>query len=663
MTGEVQLAKAWRTVARIGDLSDPRSLAVRAAILVAVLIASQVLLWAMITTAERLSRPAGIASQAEVAYRMRGEDGALGTPAKAGHEGTDGYVVRAGDSDIAIVYSLSFEVTDPAKPQALYLSIREQIHEILVNGHLVQPQLALNKVRGVVNSEPGLYVLPARALKSGKNVITVEQSRFGYAYALPEFAIGPAEDLGAAYRWKTFFTVDLALGGIFILGFTALLVLVIDWPAGDRRRARALVALLLSSAVVTCLFSFTPTFGVPLNVIVCLLMLAGLGNSLAVLWYVHCDLGLPQAWLRRLAQGGLVLASLVILQLIAGLVAPELAARLTYLSLDLSHYVIAGVGILAVLLLAGAVAVLRPSRWGERLAVMVCLSTFALDHVSSLIDLTAPFAPNLPLTLYLSPVVGVLLGLAMLLSIARQAGESRRVVATANDVLEATLKAREDELRAGHERQQTLMQRQVLLEERQRIVRDMHDGIGGQLLGLMLQIRGGHIAPPAIEASLQTSIDDLRLIVDSLDSAEEGLSAALRAFEYRVRSQIEGAGLGFAVDLSLGDGDGLRPGPRASLQILRILQEALSNALRHAVATRLTLEGGVSDGVLTLRLGDDGRGFVPGEKGGRGLGNMKARAKRLGGQLDIVSGAQGTRVVFTVAVAGLNRLAAEEVAL
>ncbi|WP_040308672.1 sensor histidine kinase [Asticcacaulis biprosthecium] len=663
MTGEGRLAEAWRTVARIGDLSDPRRAALRAAILVAVLIASQVLLWAMVTAAERLSRPAGMASQTEVEYRLRYADGHLGEPAQARHDGTDGYVVRTEVSDTAIVYSLPFEVADPGKPQALYLSIREQIHEILVNGHLVQPQLALNKVQGVVNSEPGLYVLPARALKPSGNVITVEQSRFGYAYALPEFAIGPADELGAAYRWKTFFTVDLAMGGIFILGFTSLLVLVIDWPAGDRRRARALVALLMSSALVTYLFSFTPTLGVPLNIIIWLLMLVGLGNTLAALWYVFCDMGLPAPWTRRLGQVGLVLVGLLTVQLMAGLFVPGLDVHLTYLSLDLSHYVIGGACAVAVLLLGGAVAVLRPSRWGERLAVMVCLSTFALDHVGSLIDLTSPFVPDLPLTLYLSPVVGVLLGLAMLLSISRQAGEARRVVANANEVLETTLKAREDELRAGHERQQVLMQRHVLLEERQRIVRDMHDGIGGQLLGLMLQIRGRHIAPPAIEASLQTSIDDLRLIVDSLDSAEEGLCAALRAFEYRVRSQIEGAGLGFAVDLNLAPAEGLRPGPRASLQILRILQEAVSNALRHAKATRLVLDGGVSDGVLTLCLGDDGRGFVAGETGGRGLGNMKARAKRLGGQLDIASGAGGTRVVFTVAVAALNQLAAEEVAL
>ncbi|ESQ87072.1 hypothetical protein ABAC460_21115 [Asticcacaulis sp. AC460] len=630
---------------------------------VVLVVVAQLIVWGLVTGAEQLSRPPGMAATARVEYRLKDADGKPMAPAFATSSGSDGYVVTAGEGDTGIVFSIPFQVEDPAKPLALYLSIRELVHEIRVNGQLIQPQLALGRIQGVANSEPGLYTLPAQALTAGRNVITVEQTRYGYAYALPEFTVGSAEALSSAYRWKSFFMVDLALGGMFILVFTSLLVLVIDWPAGDRRRARSLVVFLLSSAVVTWLFSFTPPFDMGINVTVYLLCVAGIGNALAALHYVLCDVGAAEVWRRRVWQAALAGLGVLTVALLAGMVKDDLGRRLAYLTLDVSHYVVIAVCVAAVMVLAAAIAVTRPSRWPERLVVMVCLSTFILDRAGSLTDLTSPFAPDLPLTLYLSPIVGALLGLAMLLSIARQAGEARRVVATANDVLETTLKAREAELDAVHARQSQILQRHVLLEERQRIVRDMHDGIGGQLLGLMLQVRGRRLSVPVIEAALQTSMDDLRLIVDSLDSAEESLLAALRAFEYRARAQIEAAGFAFEVDLAFDAADVLRPGPRASLQILRILQEAVSNALRHSGGGRITLTGRRDGDNLTLSLGDDGKGFASDRKGGLGLNNMKARAGRLGGRIDIASGEDGTRVTFAIALGVLNALVAEEVML
>jgi signal transduction histidine kinase len=89
-------------------------------------------------------------------------------------------------------------------------------------------------------------------------------------------------------------------------------------------------------------------------------------------------------------------------------------------------------------------------------------------------------------------------------------------------------------------------------------------------------------------------------------------------------------------------------GPEMALQILRIVQEAFANVLKHARATTITVRSGETNGAappgVFLDISDDGRGIGPGT-GGRGLDNMRWRARSIGGTLDVTSaGGQGTSV-------------------
>jgi signal transduction histidine kinase len=206
------------------------------------------------------------------------------------------------------------------------------------------------------------------------------------------------------------------------------------------------------------------------------------------------------------------------------------------------------------------------------------------------------------------------------------------------------LNRREAELEKSYLTQRTLLHRQATLEERQRLVRDMHDGIGGQLLGLLIQARRRDINPETIEVGLQQSMNDLRLIVDSMDSAEESIKSTLRSFEHRIRGQVEAAGVAFAVAYDMPD-DTPAPGPSTTLQVLRILQEAVTNALRHARAQTIRLCCIQNPhGAITLTIADDGMGIDPALPKGRGLLNMQSRAAALGGTLEIASDRHGTRI-------------------
>jgi len=105
--------------------------------------------------------------------------------------------------------------------------------------------------------------------------------------------------------------------------------------------------------------------------------------------------------------------------------------------------------------------------------------------------------------------------------------------------------------------------------------------------------------------------------------------------------------------------DAMPLSPHAALQLLRVAQEALTNVLKHAGATEVQVrisrhEGaGVGDGhgFIEMEVQDNGHGMAAGASpSGRGLANMRTRAHRLGGQLELHSAADGTCVVLRLPV-------------
>ena len=152
-----------------------------------------------------------------------------------------------------------------------------------------------------------------------------------------------------------------------------------------------------------------------------------------------------------------------------------------------------------------------------------------------------------------------------------------------------------------------------------------------------------------VEEGLQSSIADLRLMVDSMDSTDDGLAETLRSFGHRVMAQVEAAGMAFKVEHGLDDGNqGFCPRPM--LQILRILQGAATNAMRHSHATEIALASRKgSEGLIHISISDNGCGLSEEVKGGRGLTSMRSRAESLNTKLDIQSSAEGTILLMVLA--------------
>ncbi len=608
------------------------------------LVGWQLLFWILVHVTERAARPTAIDDRPDVRYRLLDAEGQAltGEVGRSLKDGLDGYVVNVPDDAKRIRFEVEFDLASPHEAQALYLAIREEISEIRLNGVVIQSADPLPRLAGLLTSEPAYFPLPSRALKEGRNQLEIDKKTEGLAVALSEFAIGPAETLADVFRLRNVLLTDLAMISVGILSFTLLLCFAVNWPDEDKPRIRALMLLLGSCAVATGFLTYSPPVELSLFGFVMVWTALNLAIAVAIAVFVLYEVRWPPRLIRRILMAWPILQGMFLL---AFLILHFNQDRLLFWLFKLvnSGYLILSVaGTTAILLLAVTVARERGRHAIERSLLALCLSALVMDRVGSIVDLHSPFDATLPLTLAWSPIIGTFLGLSMVLALAREAAQARRTVLDSNRILSERLALREGELAASYA-ERTQMQRQAaVLEERQRLVRDMHDGIGGKLVGLRMQAR--QLDPAGMEQALDDSLTDLRLIVDSLDTAEDELEDALMAFERRVRPQIQAAGSTLVV-IRNGPLDHIRLGPRVTLQVLRILQEALTNAIRHAGASRLTLriEAGI-EGKLVLDIDDNGSGVDPSAPTGLGFTNMRQRAGSIGGQLDVARLDPGTRV-------------------
>jgi signal transduction histidine kinase len=206
--------------------------------------------------------------------------------------------------------------------------------------------------------------------------------------------------------------------------------------------------------------------------------------------------------------------------------------------------------------------------------------------------------------------------------------------------LETRVREREQLLKRNFERLRESERIKAEGQERQRIMQDMHDGLGSQLMSSLMLVERGALSNEQVAQILRESIDDMRLAIDALAAEETDLGSALGNLRYRIEPRLRAAGIELAWDArNLPEEIGLHPD--AVLPILRIVQEALNNALKHSGArvARVTFDTSqVGDAqYLDIRIADNGRGMSTEGVGGRGLLNMRNRAQRIGAQLNIVS--------------------------
>jgi signal transduction histidine kinase len=215
--------------------------------------------------------------------------------------------------------------------------------------------------------------------------------------------------------------------------------------------------------------------------------------------------------------------------------------------------------------------------------------------------------------------------------------------------LEARVADREKQLAANYVRVFALERENAAGQERQRIMRDIHDGLGSRLFVSLSRVERGEMTPEEIADSLRGCISEMRLALDTLAPSEHDFRSTLGNFLFRWRGQLLACGIQARWDIDVPD-EALQLSPHASLQLLRVAQEALTNVVKHAGASMVDVQLRLVEGKLELEVRDNGIGAagVSSDSSGRGLTNMRTRATQLGGHVDVHGGSGGTRVTVQV---------------
>jgi signal transduction histidine kinase len=241
----------------------------------------------------------------------------------------------------------------------------------------------------------------------------------------------------------------------------------------------------------------------------------------------------------------------------------------------------------------------------------------------------------------------------------------------ADDVETLSSLASQATIALEHARLEARLRELAVVEERERIAHELHDGIA-QVLGYV------NTKSLAVGGFLDAGrTDEARVQLDELASAARAVYVDVRESIIGLRGPIEpGQGLGMAIaaharrvadasrfglELSIDTAaESLRLDPEAETNLYRIVQEALTNVRKHASARRVRLDAAIVRGVLTISVADDGRGLpaggVAGDKPGYGLRAMRERAASIGATIQVMNGVDGGALVrVTMPLGGHER--------
>ncbi len=206
-----------------------------------------------------------------------------------------------------------------------------------------------------------------------------------------------------------------------------------------------------------------------------------------------------------------------------------------------------------------------------------------------------------------------------------------------NSELERRIAEKSEEIKATYARVEEAKREWAQVSERQRILADLHDGVGASLVGLLRHVQSGEADRTSIEKCVQEVLQEMRIAIDALQPRDGDLAAVLGALRYRLDHIIRSSGVRLAWEVEeLPDVVELKPSTVFALQ--RIVLEAITNALKHSGAKVLRLSARACNGEVEVCIQDDGRGFDTScYAAGLGLASMRARALRIGARLRIQS--------------------------
>lgn len=517
-------------------------------------------------------------------------------------------------------------------PLALYaVNMRSQF-SISVNGVELYRNYATAHDQKMWWYRPVMVTIPDGLLRTGTNEVAV-RAFSQESVGIGRLVIGPNDVVQSHYRFQYFWQVTattVANATMLALGGLALLL----WSV--RRQEVELLWLALSTALwflrnSPYFLDVTPFHMATFNAVT---QYATYFASAATCAFYACFLKLPH---RNTIIAG-----------IFAIGAPLCAAYSIWLLPNLVLYVPSTLMAFGVVLFSAAELRRNPSTEHLILASFMLLMPFIAVHDFLLSGGGKGWNGQ---DFYLAPFNGIIYSIAFLISFGKRALDAFNDLGLAKATLELRVAEARAELAASEAARQKLVVGQALAHERERLMQEMHDGVGSNLI-TALAIARQQQQPETTIRTLSRALADLKITVDSLEPFEGDLVALIGNFRHRMAGDLRDAGIVCKWEVQPCKTIPWLDAPNA-LHVLRIFQEVMGNALSHSGATELRIGCSETDrdGVpgISATIGDNGRGFdaAMGASAGKGLANIRARASSLHGALEFRSQpGQGTTVTL-----------------
>ncbi len=541
---------------------------------------------------------------------------------------------------------LSLEIP-PTRLWAIYLPSVNMHATVLLNGIVLNAPETPGEPLPRYFNRPLYYPIPHGLLHHDNNLVEVRlhagESREGL---LGEIYLGPHERLFESYQRRYFVRVTLVLGittCLFILG----LMLGGLWLYRPKDTVYGWVALLTLSWAVHNLNLLVVNIPLP-----------------TVLWN----------WLMHVTLGWFVVGMVIGTHRLIGLqprsterhlllTTAAISLLLLLLSLATDWYPWLKIGWNSLFALLGLYPVLRMVHAYRRkpnpelpLLVTAGLVTVSLGFHDWMIELGLWERTGGYLIQYASPLLllvfyGIIIGRFV---------QSMNEKEALNHELERRVAEKHRKLRQNYLQLRRMEKEKTLLQERERIMRDIHDGVGAHLVSALALLDNQRPDTQKVRQTLRDGLDALRLIIDSLDLAKHDLSTVLGAWRSRIQPVLESCNLRLL--WQVGDMPATPDlGAPQIFQVLCILQESITNILKHAKAHQVTVHTDHDMDGIVITISDDGIGFckpVPSIQAtsSRGLANMQQRARHIGGSIAVETGPHGTAIQLRLP----NRVEAEQ---
>ena len=502
---------------------------------------------------------------------------------------------------------------------AIYIPKHSRTLEIYLNNRKLgktgsfTPRLSNNWLH------PYLFSIPDDLLVAGENQLYLRMAGYDYNSMLSKIYLNEESILEESHHWRSFFHIDIAQVSFVLMLFLAGCMAVF-WLFRRKDSFYLCISMFcLTSAFYVC-DQFVKDFPFDLSSnIYSLLFSAGISlNCFFVVLFIHRFLNVTG----HVSEVSYLLT--IVVCYTAGLV---LGSQYVFWTSTLIHLVDGGFGFYVLFTLF---------KYRHKIHTIdsnIVLFLYSLSYALSIHDFVARTMepPYTDITfLQWTPLIMSLSIFWLVFSrLLRTLDNFERL----NDQLHVRVAEKSEQV-------MLLEKKQAIAEERQRIMYDLHDGIGSHLVHALNYLKRAKIDDKVLTPTLSRAMQELRLMIDTMGDSDRSIAALLGVFRERFEPLLTAQNI--ELEWRVDDCPDTELSPSEALDFLRILQETMTNIIKHAEAERVIL----ATTATSIEVQDYGKGMDVVTTPGLGIKSMQARAIKIGARFDISSNEHGTRVLI-----------------